>query len=136
MEIVMELTMTTDLKMLLAVSVLSLFQFMPYFMAYIKHWGISGIVGNRENMPALPGWANRALEAQKNLNENLVHFAAIVLIVHAVGASNEMSALGATIFLVARLVYWGVFIAGIKWVRTMAFMAGFMGELLILAQLF
>ncbi|MEE8379662.1 MAG: MAPEG family protein [Gammaproteobacteria bacterium] len=128
--------MTTDLKMLLAVSVLSLFQFMPYFMAYIKRWGISGIIGNREDMPALPGWANRALEAQKNLNENLVHFAAIVLIVHAVGASNEMSALGATIFLYSRLIYWGVFIAGIKWVRTMAFMAGFMGELLILAQLF
>ena len=57
MEIAMELTMTTDLKMLLAVSVLSLFQFMPYFMAYIKHWGISGIVSNRENMPTLPSWA-------------------------------------------------------------------------------
>jgi uncharacterized MAPEG superfamily protein len=136
MEIAMELTMTTDLKMLLAVSILSLFQFMPYFIAYIKHWGISGIVGNRENMPALPDWANRALEAQKNLNENLIHFAAIVLIVHAVGASNEMSALGATIFLYSRLVYWGVFIAGITWVRTVAFMAAFMGELLILAQLF
>ena len=132
----MELGMTTDLKMLLAVSVLSLFQFMPYFMAYIKHWGISGIVSNRENMPALPAWANRALDAQRNLNENLVHFAAIVLIVHAVGAANEMTALGATIFLIARLAYWVIYIAGITWVRTMAFMAGFMGELLILAQLF
>ena len=136
MEIVMDLMMTTDLKMLLAVSILSLFQFMPYFMAYIKHWDISGIISNRENMPALPGWANRALDAQKNLNENLVHFAAIVLIVHALGASNEMSALGATIFFYSRVVYWGVYISGITWIRTVAFMAGFMGELLILAQLF
>jgi len=132
----MELTMTTDLKMLLAVSVLSIFQWMPYFMAYIKHWGISGIVSNRENMPALPAWANRALDAQGNLNENLVHFAAIVLIVHVVGASNEMTALGATIFLIARLAYWVIYIAGIVWLRTIAWMVAFMGEMLILAQLF
>ena len=132
----MELTMTTDLKMLLAVSVLSIFQWMPYFMAYIKHWGITGIVSNRENMPALPAWANRALDAQGNLNENLVHFAAIVLIVHVVGASNEMTALGATIFLIARLAYWVIYIAGIVWLRTIAWMVAFMGEMLILAQLF
>lgn len=136
MEAIIGSGMTTDLKMLLAVSVLSLFQFMPYFMAYIKHWGITGIVSNRENMPALPGWANRALDAQKNLNENLVHFAAIVLIVHAVGAANEMTALGATIFFYSRLAYWFIYIGGVVWLRTAAFMAGFMGELLILAQLF
>jgi len=132
----MELTMTTDLKMLLAVSILSIFQWMPYFMAYIKHWGIAGIVSNRENMPALPAWANRALDAQGNLNENLVHFAAIVLIVHVVGASNEMTALGATIFLIARLAYWVIYIAGIVWLRTVAWMVAFLGEMLILAQLF
>ena len=132
----MELTMTTDLKMLLAVSVLSIFQWMPYFMAYMKNWGIAGIVSNRENMPALPEWANRSLAAHSNLNENLVHFAAIVLIVHVVGASNEMTALGATIFLIARLAYWAIYIAGITWLRTIAWMAAFMGEMLILAQLF
>lgn len=128
--------MTTDLKMLLAVSILSLLHFMPYFLAYLKHWGITGIVSNRENMPELPGWANRALAAQQNLNENLIHFSIIVLIVHILGLSNEMSALGATIFFYSRLVYWVVYIAGITWVRTMAFMAGLIGEVLIIMQLF
>ena len=128
--------MTTDLKMLLAVSILSLLHFMPYFLAYLKHWGITGIVSNRENMPELPGWANRALAAQQNLNENLIHFSIIVLIVHVLGLSNEMSALGATIFFYSRLVYWVVYIAGITWVRTMAFMAGLIGEVLIIMQLF
>lgn len=128
--------MTTDLKMLLAVSILSLLHFMPYFFAYLKHWGISGIVSNRENMPELPGWANRALAAQQNLNENLIHFSIIVLIVHVLGLSNEMSALGATIFFYSRLVYWLVYIAGIIWVRTMAFMAGLIGEVMIIMQLF
>ncbi|WP_455218019.1 MAPEG family protein [Kaarinaea lacus] len=128
--------MTTDLKMLLAVSILSLLHFMPYFLAYLKHWGISGIVSNRENMPELPGWANRALAAQQNLNENLIHFSIIVLIAHVLGLSNEMTALGATIFFYSRLIYWLVYIAGIIWVRTMAFMAGLVGEVLIIMQLF
>lgn len=128
--------MTTDLKMLLAVSLLSLLQFMPYFMAYLKHWGITGIVSNRENMPALPGWANRAKDAQSNLNENLIHFAVFVLILHVLGLSNEMSALGATIFFYSRLAYWVVYIAGITWVRTLAFMAGVVGEVMVIMQLF
>jgi uncharacterized MAPEG superfamily protein len=128
--------MTTDLQMLLAVGVLSLVQFMPYFMAYLKHWGITGIVSNRENMPALPAWAHRAIAAQNNLNENLIHFVVFVLLVHILGLSNEMSALGATIFFYSRLAYWVVYIAGLVWVRTLAFMAGIVGEVMVILQLF
>jgi len=128
--------MTTDLKMLLAVSILSLLHFMPYFLAYLKHWGITGIVSNRENMPPLPAWANRALAAQQNLNENLIHFSIIVLIVHVTGMANEMTALGATIFFYSRLAYWVIYIAGVIWLRTMLFMAGLVGEVIIISQLF
>lgn len=128
--------MTTDLKMLLATGILSLVQFFPYFIAYLKHWGISGIVGNRDNTGELPEWANRAMRAQKNLNENLVHFAIFVLMLHALGLSNEMSALGATIFFYARLMFWIVYIAGIAWVRTLLFMAGVVGEVMIILQFF
>ena len=128
--------MTTDLQMLIAVGILSLLQFMPYFLAYIMTWGIPGIASNRENMPALPEWANRAKRAQSNLNENLIHFSIFVLIVHVLGLSNEMSALGATIFFYSRLIYWVVYIAGITWVRTLLFMAGVAGEVMVIMQLF
>ena len=128
--------MTTDLQMLFAVSILSLLQFMPYFMAHLKHWGITGIVSNRDNMPALPSWAVRAQEAQGNLNENLIHFSIIVLVLHVLGLSNEMSALGATVFFYARAAYWVLYIAGVTWLRTMAFMAGLIGEIIIIMQFF
>lgn len=128
--------MTTDLKMLLAVSILSLLQFVPYFLAYLQQWGITGIVSNRENMPPLPAWANRAQAAQQNLNENLIHFTIIVLIVQLTGLSNEMTALGATIFFYSRLAYWFVYIAGITWLRSLLFMAGLVGEVIIITQLF
>jgi len=130
-----EIMLSTDLKMLVATATLALISFMPYFLAYLKHWGITGIVSNRENMPTLPLWAQRALAAHENLTENLVHFAALVLVAHVVGASNDITAMGATLFFWARVVYLGVYIAGIPWVRTIVFMAGWVGEVMILSQL-
>lgn len=43
--------------------------------------------------------------------------------------------MGAAIFFWARLVHALVFIAGLPWVRTLAFIVGLVGELLILAQI-
>ena len=133
---VKEIMLPPDLKMLIAVAVLALFSFMPYFLAYIKYWGISGIVGNRENLPELPKWAQRSQAAHGNLTENLVHFSVLVIVTHVLGASNDITAMGATLFFWARVAYLGVYIAGIPWVRTVAFMAGWVGEVMILSQLF
>lgn len=131
-----EIMMSTDLTMLVAAATLALLSFMPYFIAYIQNWGITGIVGNRENLPELPAWAKRSLAAHGNLTENLVHFAALVLVAHVTGASNDVTAMGATIFFWARVIYLIVYTAGIPWVRTIAFMAGWVGEVMILSQLF
>lgn len=130
-----EIMMSTDLTMLVAAATLALLSFMPYFIAYIMHWGIGGIVGNRENLPALPAWANRAIAAHQNLTENLVHFAALVLVAHVTGATNDVTAMGATLFFWARVAYLVVYVAGVPWVRTVAFMAGWVGEVMILSQL-
>ena len=131
-----ELMLTTDLKMLIATAVLALLSFLPYFVAYLKTWGITGTVGNRENLPPLPQWGQRALAAHSNLTENLVHFSVLVIVAHIIGASNDITAMGATLFFLARIVYLVVYIAGIPWVRTIAFMAGWVGEVMILMQLF
>ena len=131
-----EIMLSTDLKMLVYTAALALISFMPYFIAYLQHWGITGIVGNRENLPELPAWARRALAAHENLTENLVHFAALVLVAHVVGAANDITAMGATIFFWARVLYLIIYTAGIPWVRTIVFMAGWVGEVMILTQLF
>lgn len=130
-----DMMLSTDLTMLIASAALALFSFMPYFVAYIMNWGVAGIVGNRENLPELPAWAQRALAAHGNLTENLVHFAALVLVAHVVGAANDVTAMGATIFFWARVAYLVIYTAGIPWVRTIAFMAGWVGEVMILSQL-
>ncbi|MGD8558334.1 MAG: MAPEG family protein [Gammaproteobacteria bacterium] len=130
-----DLMLTADLKMLIATAVLALLSFLPYFVAYIQHWGITGTVGNRVDLPPLPQWAQRAMAAHQNLTENLVHFSVLVIVAHIIGASNDITAMGATLFFWARIVYLIVYTAGIPWLRTFAYMAGWVGEVMILTQL-
>ncbi len=127
--------MNTEIKMLLASAVLALLHFLPYMMAYIKHWGMSVAVGNRDNPPPLPAWANRSIRAHRNMTENLVHFTAIIVVTQFAGLSNDVTALGATVFFYARALYLLVYTLGIPWVRTMIFMTGVVGELMIVGQL-
>ena len=63
--------------------------------------------------------------------ENLPVFAALVLVAHLSGASNETTALGATIFFWGRVAHAGAYIAGIPYLRTLAFAVSLTGMLMI-----
>lgn len=126
--------MTTELTMLYASAVLALFQFVPYTLGYLRHWGFAIAAGNRADTPPLPAWAERSIRAHRNMTENLVHFAAIVLVAKSIGVSNEVTAVGASLFFYARLIYAIVYTAGIPWLRTFVFAAGVAGELMVASQ--
>jgi uncharacterized MAPEG superfamily protein len=86
--------------------------------------------GNRDAMPPPTPAAERADRAAKNMLENLVLFIALIV---AVGGRNPARAeLGAEIFLIARLVYWPIYLLGIPGIRTIVWAAGAAG-LVILA---
>lgn len=128
--------MTTDLWMLVWTTVLCVLMPMVYVGGELQApGGIEWGLGNRDTPFELPPWAARAKRAHVNLLENLVPFAALVLVAHVSGKANEMTALGATIFFVSRLAYAVVYTAGIKIVRTLLFFAGTVGLMLILIQL-
>ena len=96
--------------------------------------GLPKLAGNRENMPALAGWAGRADRAHHNMLENLVLFAALVLTASLAGKSNDTVVLGAQIFFWARLVYAGVYLIGIPWLRTGVWFVSMIGLVLIFLQ--
>lgn len=127
--------MTTDLAMLTWSAVLCALLFVPYEIAQTLRWGVPVSVGNRAETPPLPEWAERAIRAHRNMLENLPHFAALVLVAAVCGAANEVTALGATVFFWARLSHAALYIAGVPWLRTLAFFSGLTGEGLILAQI-
>jgi uncharacterized MAPEG superfamily protein len=98
--------------------------------------GLMTAVGNRENLPELPGWAGRAVRANRNMAENLVVFAAMVLAVVLAGKTNDMTLLGAQLFFWGRIAYAACYLGGIKWARTASWLVSIVGVLLILWQLF
>jgi len=129
--------MTTDLMMLVLSALLCVSIPMIYVIGEFQtpgglEWGL----GNRAEPLKLPEWAARAKRAHFNLVENLAPFAALVLVAHVSGKANGLTALGAEIFFLARVVHLAVYTAGITGVRTVVFFIGTAGEILILVQLF
>jgi len=98
--------------------------------------GLPALAGNREGLPPCTGWAGRAQRAHRNMLENLVLFAALVLVAVISNKANSTTLLGAQIFVWARLAYALVYLAGIPWLRTGVWTVSVVGLLLIFFQLF
>lgn len=97
--------------------------------------GLPALAGNREGLPAFTGWAARAQRAHHNMLENLVLFAALVLIAVVTNKTNSTTLLGAQLFFWARLAYALVYLAGIPWLRTAVWTVSVIGMILIFVQL-
>jgi uncharacterized MAPEG superfamily protein len=94
--------------------------------------GLMSALGNREKMPDASPLAARTDRAARNTLENFVLFAAIVLAARASGANGAQVELGAQIFFIARLVYIPIYMAGIPYLRTAAYVVSLAGLGMIL----
>ncbi|HJQ60473.1 MAG TPA: MAPEG family protein [Vineibacter sp.] len=97
--------------------------------------GIATLAGNREDLPTISGWAGRARRAHLNMLENLVLFAILVLVAKVANKTDGMTALGAHLFFWGRLAYAVLYIAGIPWIRTGAWLVSVVGMVLIFIRL-
>lgn len=104
-------------------------------VALFSHSGLMVTVGNRANLPELPGWGGRAVRANDNMAQNLVLFAAVVLAVVVTGTTNATTLLGAQLFFWARVAYAVCYIGGLPWLRTGSWLVSIAGVLMILWQL-
>ncbi len=127
--------MTPELKLLVWSTVLALIQMLIALVAAIAQVGLLPLVGNRDNLPVLDGWAGRAQRAHRNMLESLFIFAVLVLVAQFASRTNAMTALGAQLFFWSRLAYAPVYVIGIPWLRTALWGVSFVGLLQILLQL-
>ena len=97
--------------------------------------GLPTLAGNRDKLPEMTGWAGRAERAHRNMLESLVLFAILVLAARALNISNGMTVLGAQLFFWGRVAHAALYIAGIPWLRTAAWLLSVVGLLLIFLQL-
>ena len=127
--------MKAELILLAWATVLTLVQAVIAVQGAMMQVGLPTLAGNREGMPEIKGWGGRAARAHKNMIENMVLFAALVLAAVVAGKTNDMTLLGAQIFLYARIAYALVYIAGLPWVRTAVWGVSVVGLAMIFLQL-
>jgi uncharacterized MAPEG superfamily protein len=97
--------------------------------------GLLDAVGYPENPKPQSPWAQRLMRAHGNAVENLVVFATLVLVAHALGISNGTIAGASIVYFWARLVHAASYAFGIPWVRTLAFTVGFFAQAAIAWQI-
>lgn len=127
--------MTPDLKLLIWTVALTFIQAVIAVLGANGQVGLTTLAGNREDLPAITGWAGRARRAHWNMLENLPLFIALVLVAHISNRADGVTLLGEQLFFWARLVYAIVYIAGIAWVRTLLWAVSVVGLILIFSQL-
>ncbi len=127
--------MTPELTLLIWSAILAFVQMLVAVSGAQLQVGLMPLVGNRENLPPITGWAGRARRAQLNMLEYLVLFAILVLVAQIAGKTNAMTLLGCQLFFWGRLAYAVVYVAGVPWLRTALWLVAVIGLVLILRQL-
>ncbi len=126
--------MTIDMNLLIWSVLLAIGQMLVAAIGAQAQVGLPTLVGNRETMPPLTGWAGRAQRAHRNMLESLVLFAILVLVAQVAGKANATTALGAQLFFWGRLAYAAIYVAGIPWLRTGAWAVSIVGLAMIFLQ--
>lgn len=113
--------MTPELKYLAWTSVLTALIWIPYILNLLLNNKMSDAVGYPDSPLVMAPWAERMKLAHYNAVENLVVFAALILIANALDISNNATTSAAAAFFWARLVHVVAYSAAIPWVRTLSF---------------
>lgn len=127
--------MSSELMSLTWVTALTAIMWMPYVLNMIAVRGLLDAVGYPAEPKPLSPWAAKMKAAHANAIENLVVFAALVLIADAANVSNGTTVLACQLYFWARLVHFLSYTFAIPWVRTLAFVAGFGCQVALVLQL-
>ena len=117
--------MSPELKYLALVTVLTGLLWVPYILNEIMVRGLPDAVGYPESPKPLAKWAQRLKAAHYNAVENLVVFAALVLVACVAGIHDPAVATAACVYFWARVVHVVAYTLAVPWVRTLSFVVGF-----------
>ena len=118
--------MSADLKYLAFTAMLTAALWIPYVVAQVATNGFLKPQNYVDPTPRpLPLWGKRADRTYLNAVETFAPFAALVLVAHVAGKANAMTAFWAMAFFWLRVIHAVVYLAAIPYVRTLAFVLGF-----------
>ena len=129
--------MTPELAWLAKSVVMTALLWMPYVVNRMLELGIAGAMGNpKQGATAKAAWAERANRAHTNAVENLVIFAPLVLIAAVADISSSQTIAACQLYFFARLAHYVIYTLGIPFLRTVAFIAGFVAQMSMAIALF
>jgi uncharacterized MAPEG superfamily protein len=123
--------MAIELKMLVDSAALLFVLIFIQAQAGISAQGLGKMAGNRDDLPHPSGFAGRAQRTVANHIENLVLFGAFVLAAVVAGRTNHWTALGSQLFFFGRLAHAPLYLVGVPWLRSVAFMVSVAGMALV-----
>ena len=125
--------MTIELKLLAWTLVLALVQiFLPSHLRN-RETGIPYNASPRDTAgPPVGLVTGRLQRAQQNLYETLPLFGFAILLAHVGGREGGLTAFGAWLYFLARIVYVPLYAAGIPYVRSMVWVVSLFGLLMVL----
>jgi uncharacterized MAPEG superfamily protein len=127
---------TTELYWLTLTALMTALFWVPYLLNRVAATGLGGtLAGGAPDSGKLADWAQRAIRAHTNAIENLAIFAPIVLTAHLLGISNQATKTAVVVYFFARLVHFVVYSAGVPAARTLAFTAGWLAQIAIIASI-
>lgn len=129
--------MTRELFWLALTVILTGLLWVPYTINRCQVRGLKGAMANpaRNDKPQAE-WANRLMFAHDNAVENLVIFAALVLILNAADYSTKWTVLAAAVFFWSRLAHIIVYTLGLPVLRTVFFLIGFVAQAVLALAIF
>jgi|SRR5690349_6861396 len=92
-------------------------------------------LGPRDHSPPLTVMGGRASRALSNMQEALPVFLALALMNLILGTAAAMAITGGWVFFVARLLYVPAYLSGIPVIRTLIWVAGWVGLVMLLIPL-
>ncbi len=126
--------MTVELEMLAWTAAVTLLMWAPYILAHIVNVGPVAALTYRADGTPGPAWATRAKKAHYNAIENLAPFAAIVIVAHLAGVSNEATQFAAVAYFWLRVAHYCFYVSGIPFTRTLTFAGSWLAQICILYQ--
>ncbi|MDH5540275.1 MAG: MAPEG family protein [Rhizobacter sp.] len=127
--------MKTELFYLALVTAFTGLLWVPYIIDRVAVRGLLAAVGYPENPKPQSPWAQRLMKAHANAVENLMVFAPLVLLAHAMGVTGGAIATAAVVYFWARVVHAASYTLAVPWVRTLSFTVGFLAQATVAWQL-
>lgn len=125
--------MSTELTVLAWGCVLGIVEIVAAAQIGISQYGMAWGMSSREAPTAPPKpFVGRVMRASKNFLETFPFAVAAILIVQVGGLNNRWTAIGAIVWLVARIAHWVVYAMGITVVRTLLFLVSLVGIFMML----